>query len=184
MKEGKEMNSNHNTQIRTRRLAFTGLLIAVIFVATAYIHVPTGLGYTHLGDGFIFLAAAILPKPYAIAAGALGASLADVACGMAIWAPATIVLKSLTVLSFTNKHGKVLVKRNFIALLPALVINIFGYSIYEALVMTDGKLGAALASAFVQTPFYAIQTALGAAILLILGRAFDRLHLGRTLARS
>lgn len=176
--------SRTSEQLRTRLIVFTGLFTAVIFVMTAYIHVPTGLGYTHLGDGFIFLAAAMLPKPYAIAAGALGASLADVASGMAIWAPATLILKALTVLSFTSKHGKVLVRRNFIALLPALILNIFGYSIYEALIMTDGRLTAALASAFLQTPFYAIQTSIGAAVLLLLGRVFDRLSLGRTFARG
>lgn len=178
------MTSNSKEQIRTRRLAMTGLFLAVIFVTTAYIHVPTGLGYTHLGDGFIFLAAALLPKPYAAAAGALGASLADAACGMAVWAPATLILKTLTVLSFTSKHGKALVKRNFIALCPALAINIFGYSIWEALVMTDGSLSAALASAFVQTPFYSIQTALGTVIFILLGKTSDKLNLGKRLTAS
>lgn len=163
--------SNTTVNRKTYRLAVTGLLTAIIFVATAYIHIPTGMGYTHAGDGFIFLAAALLPKPYAIAAGAVGASLADAASGMAVWMPATLILKTLTTLAFTSKNEKVLCVRNYIALVPALIINIFGYSIYEALVMTDGSLTAALASAFLQTPFYAIQTAIGAAIFIILGKA-------------
>ena len=108
-----------------RRLAFAGLFMAVITVTTAYIHVPPGLGYTHIGDGFIFLAAAMLPFPYALAAGAFGAALADVLCGMAIWAPATLVIKALMVPSFTSKKGRVLTRRNYLALIPALLLNIF-----------------------------------------------------------
>lgn len=165
--------------IRIRRLTAAGMLTALIFVATAYIHVPTGLGYTHLGDGFIFLAAALLPKPYAIAAAAFGASLADIVSGMAIWAPATVILKTLTVLAFTSKQGRVLVRRNFLALIPALIINIFGYSIYEALVMTPTSLGATLTTAFAQTPFYSIQTAMGAVIFITLGKASDSKRLFR-----
>lgn len=163
-----------------RRLAFAGLFMAVITVTTAYIHVPTGLGYTHIGDGFIFLAAAMLPFPYALAAGAFGAALADVLCGMAIWAPATLVIKALMVPSFTSKNGRALTRRNFLALIPALLLNIFGYSIYEALVMTPGSLKAALVSAFAQTPFYTIQTLMGAGIFFVLGSAADK---GKVLQR-
>lgn len=157
-----------------RRLAFAGLFMAVITVTTAYIHIPTGLGYTHAGDGFIFLAAAMLPFPYALAAAAFGAALADVLCGMAIWAPATLIIKALMVPAFTSKKSSVLNRRNFLALIPALILNIFGYSIYEALVMTPGSLKAALVSAFGQTPFYTIQTLIGAAIFIILGKVADK----------
>ena len=175
LKEGTFKMSEQKT---TRRLAAAGLLTAVIFIATAYIHIPTGLGYTHAGDGFIFLAAALLPKPYAIAAASIGASMADFASGMAIWAPATVILKALTVLPFTSKKGSVLVRRNFLVLIPALIINIFGYSIYEALFMTPTSLSAALASAFMQTPFYAIQTLIGAAIFITLVTAPDTKRCG------
>ena len=57
---------------KTRLLALSGLFAAVIFAVTAYIHIPTGLGYTHAGDGIIYLAASLLPAPYAAAASAVG----------------------------------------------------------------------------------------------------------------
>ena len=160
-------------KISIKRITLAGLLTAVIFVATAYIHVPTGLGYTHIGDGFIFLAAALLPKKYSIPTAALGAALADAACGMMIWAPATLVIKTLIVLPFAACKGKILVARNYAALITALLFNSIGYSLYEAAFMTSDSLSAALVSAFAQTPFYTIQTAMGAAIFFALGKVLD-----------
>ena len=162
---------------QTRLLALSGLFAAVIFLTTAYIHVPTGLGYTHVGDGFIFLAAAMLPRKYAIPAAAIGAALADVACGMGIWAPATLVIKTLTVLPFTSKQGKTLVLRNYAALLPAWLFCAVGYSVYEALILISDSLGAALATAFAQVPFYTIQIGIGAVVFVILGKTVDSTHL-------
>ncbi|MBR6044892.1 MAG: ECF transporter S component [Ruminococcus sp.] len=161
-----------------RRLALAGLFTALIFIFTAYVHIPTGLGYTHAGDGFIFLAASLLPLPYAIGAAAIGAASADLLTGMAIWAPATLVIKSVTVLFFGRNPGRVLTRRHYIALIPALLINVFGYSFYEAAVMTGGSLGAAFTAAIGQAPFYTIQTLIGAAIFTMLGRFADARQLG------
>ena len=162
---------------RTRLLALSGLFTAVIFVATAYIHIPTGIGYTHAGDGFIFLAAAMLPKRFAVPAAALGAALADAVSGFGVWIPATLVIKSLTVLPFASRREKVLAPRNYAALIPALLFCAAGYSLYEALVLTDGSLSAALAAGFSQVPFYAIQTMIGAAVFTLIGKAADSRHL-------
>lgn len=59
-------------------VVMAALFAAIITVVTAYVlRIPTGNGYIHLGDSFIFLAASLLPLPYAIAAAAVGAGLAD-----------------------------------------------------------------------------------------------------------
>ena len=71
----------------------TGLFAAMIYVLTAWLHIPTGAGYTHAGDGLIYLAASMLPTPYAMAAGAIGAGLADGLSGFVVWLPGTIVIK-------------------------------------------------------------------------------------------
>ena len=68
----------------TRRICLTALMAAIIYVFTAYIHVPSHTGYTHVGDGFLDLAASLLPAPFAAAAGAIGAGLAAVAALMYI----------------------------------------------------------------------------------------------------
>ena len=56
-----------------RRLVITALFAGAITMMTAYmlhIPLPTG-GYIHLGDAMIYLAACLLPVPYAAAAAAV-----------------------------------------------------------------------------------------------------------------
>ncbi|MDE6992480.1 MAG: ECF transporter S component, partial [Lachnospiraceae bacterium] len=56
--------------LKLKYLTITGLMAAMITIMTAYIcHIPTGIngGYIHFGDSLIYLAAAILPTPYALA---------------------------------------------------------------------------------------------------------------------
>lgn len=86
----------------------TGLMAAMITLMTAYIcHIPIGLngGYLHFGDSLIYLAAALLPTPYALAAAAIGGGLADLLT-VPLWLPATIVIKPLIALPFTCKSAK------------------------------------------------------------------------------
>ena len=50
-------------------VVMAALFAAMITVFTAYVlRIPAGNGYIHLGDSFIFLAASLLPLPYAIVA--------------------------------------------------------------------------------------------------------------------
>ena len=93
-------------------VVMAALFAAIITVVTAYVlRIPTGNGYIHLGDSFIFLAASLLPLPYAIAAAAVGAGLAD-ALTAPIWVIATVIIKSLIVLPFTSKKDKIINARN------------------------------------------------------------------------
>ena len=52
-------NSTKHIQL----ICVTGLFAAMIYVLTAWLHIPTGAGYTHAGDGLIYLAASMLPTP-------------------------------------------------------------------------------------------------------------------------
>lgn len=118
---------------KIRTITLTGIFTALILVFTALVKVPSFTGYVHLGDAFIFLAASILPAPYAVFAGAAGAVVADLLAGYATWAPASFVIKTLTVLCFTWKRPTILTKRNLTALVPAAVLCIGGYYLYEAI---------------------------------------------------
>lgn len=58
-----------SNQKKLRLLTVTAMFAAAITVTTAYllhIPIPTG-GYVHLGDALIYLAACLLPVPYAAA---------------------------------------------------------------------------------------------------------------------
>ena len=159
---------------KVRRLVLTGLFSALIFVFTAYIHVPTGAGYTHAGDGFIYLAACILPTPYAVAAGMIGGALADGLTGFPVWIPATIVIKAITALFFTSKKEKIINLRNILGILPSLAVCIVGYSLYEGIFMAGGFNKAAIIAAFGQTPFYSIQVAASSVLFIAAGLALDK----------
>lgn len=159
------MKKNNN---RIKFMCLAGIFTAVVYVFTAYLHIPSHTGYTHIGDGFIYLAACLLPLPYAIFVGAAGALLADCLTGFAIWAPGSIIIKTVAVLFFTSKGTKIISLRNTLALLPASIICIGGYYIYEALI--TGNFVAALAG----IPGYITQSVLSSIIFILLGLALDK----------
>ena len=97
------MSSKSVSLAKVRRLTAAGVFAALIYVFTAYLHIPTGAGYTHAGDGLIYLAACILPTPYAIAAGAIGGALADGLRGFPVWHHETIRIKDVNALFFSSK---------------------------------------------------------------------------------
>ena len=87
-------------------LTITALFAAAIAVMTAYllhIPIPTG-GYIHLGDALIYLAACLLPVPYAAAAAAIGAGLADLLTAP-MWVLPTLVIKAVLVLFFPAAYA-------------------------------------------------------------------------------
>ena len=107
-----------------RLLTTTALFAAAITVMTAYmlhIPLPTG-GYIHLGDALIYLAACLLPVPYAAAAAAVGAGLADLLTAP-MWVLPTLVIKAVIVLFFTNKGERLLCRRNLAAVVIAGLLD-------------------------------------------------------------
>lgn len=80
---------------KIKNMVYTSLFAALICVATFIIKVPTVVtnGYTHLGDGFIFIAVILLGKKNGAWAGAIGASLADIIGGYSFYALPTFIIK-------------------------------------------------------------------------------------------
>ena len=104
---------------KIRLMCIAGIFTAIVFVFTAYLHIPSHTGYTHVGDGFIYMAACMLPLPYAMFVGAGGALLGDCLTGYAIWAPGSIIIKTVAVLFFSRKSIRIVSIRNLLALIPA-----------------------------------------------------------------
>lgn len=160
------MKKNRSDKIKYMCLA--GIWTAVVFVFTAYLHVPSYTGYTHVGDGFIYLAASILPLPYALFVGAGGALLADCLTGYALWAPGSVVIKALIVLCFCRKSKKICGGRNLFALLPAAVLCVGGYYLYGAL------LAGSFAAPVTEIPGNILQSVFSSILFLLLGGALDK----------
>lgn len=148
-----------------------GVFAAVVFVFTAYFHIPSHTGYTHVGDGFIYLAACLLPMPYAVFVGAGGALLADCLTGFAVWAPGSVIIKTAAVFFFTAKSRKILSPRNLLALLPASALCVGGYYLYEALI--TGNMVTPLSG----IPGYITQSILSSILFILLGLAMDKLDI-------
>ena len=163
-----------NNSAKVKKIVLTGLFSALIFVFTAYIHVPTGAGYTHAGDGLIYLSASLLPMPYAIASAVIGGALADGLSGFPIWIPATVVIKALTAMFFSNKSDRIVTKRNLAAIIPSMVLCIVGYSMYEAFAITKSFSAAALTAAIAHTPAYLVQIAASSSLYIAAGLALDK----------
>ena len=155
---------------KIKLMCFASIFTAIVFVFTAYLHIPSHTGYTHVGDAFIYLAACMLPWPYAMFVGAAGAFLADTLTGFAIWAPGSIIIKTAAVLFFSRRSKKIVCWRNILALIPAWILCIGGYYLYEALL--TGSFAAPLAG----IPGYITQCILSTALFVIGGIAMDRLN--------
>ena len=110
------------------------VMAALTAVLTLWLHIPAGLngGYIHFGDAVIYLAAALLPKPYAMAAGAAGGVIADLLTAP-LWAPATLLIKPLLVLPFSNGGERIVTRRNTAALVLAFFLSASGYFLAEGL---------------------------------------------------
>ena len=117
-----------------KKISLSALFAAIITVFTAYIcHfplLPNG-GYVHLGDTFIYIAASLLPAPYAIGAAVVGAGLADLLTAP-VWALASVIIKALICLTFTNK--KIICKRNIIACVVGVFVTVIGYAVAEYII--------------------------------------------------
>jgi len=82
---------------KTQKLVLTGLMTALITVATMAIAVPVPFtnGYIHMGDSMIFLAVLILGWKHGALASGVGSALADLFLGYVHWAPWTLCIKGL-----------------------------------------------------------------------------------------
>lgn len=157
---------------RVKYLTITGLMAAMITIMTAYvchIHIGVNGSYIHFGDAVIYLAAAMLPTPYAMAAAAIGGGLADLITDP-IWAPATIIIKMLITLPFTGKSAKIVTTRNVAAAIVAYFITVVGY--FAAEYVLFGAKAALITSVFGNT----IQSVGSTVFFIIFGIALDRVH--------
>lgn len=81
-----------------KRISVVALFVAVIMVTTAYVKIPIGFGYIHVGDIFIMLSCFFLPIPLCLTTGVIAATLADLIAGYVTYMPITAFAKMLLVI--------------------------------------------------------------------------------------
>ena len=160
----------HTTRMKhLRYLTTAGIFAALIFVTTYFLHINipfTSGGYIHPGDTLIYLAACMLPMPYAAAAASIGAALSDSLAGP-IYIPATLVIKAVLTLFFTRKSKTFLVKRNVIGIFLAGIAGLAGYFLWESICF---GVPAALAN----IPMGSIQPIMSGVFFVLIGFALDK----------
>ena len=163
----------NNISSKTRVLVSSALFAALVCITTAYfLHIPVGNGgYAHIGDTFIYLAAVLLPKPYAALAAAVGAGMADLLTGAANWAFATIIIKPILVLFFTNKSDKIINVRNVFA---AIIAGIVGTVLY---MVAEGIMYGSFVAAFALSLVGLIQPIGSFIVFIVLGLVFDKIKI-------
>ena len=174
------MKSDKTTFIRN--LVKTALFAAIIFAVTGFlprIPIAGGAGgYIHLGDVIVYIAASVLPIPYAYIAGAIGAGLADAMTGFVLWSPATVVVKALMAMMFTSKSDKIITVRNMIAVVPAGIICVAGYYFYEVILTFSFTVP------LVSIPFNLIQAGLSGVIYIIFAFTLDKINIKTKIERG
>ena len=167
----------------------TAMMTAMVMIATTFFKIPNAMGYIHLGDGFVLLAAIILPKKYACFAGGVGAGLADIYGGYAVWAPWTLVIKIVMVLivqlffDFLTKrasNGKHISKiagipfAELFAYVLAVLWTVSGYYVAQGFI--SGNWIAPVAD----VPGNVLQASVGAVIAILVSVALGKTSLGRS----
>lgn len=165
---------------KTQKLVFAALFAGLITLMTAYVcHIPVGVngGYIHLGDTLIYLAASILPAPYAILAAGIGGGLADLLTAP-VWMPATIIIKILISLAFTSKRDNIICGQNIIALFVGGVITVLGYAVAEGLLFDSWFVSA------IGIIGNIIQAVVSGVLYVVIGLVFDKSRIKKKLIEN
>jgi len=154
-----------------RLLVLSALFAALTFAAMWILHIPMGTGYIHPGDAVIYLAAVLLPTPYAAVSAAIGGGLSDLISGFPMYIIPTLLIKAVMALFFIPaKSGKgkhrALNARTLAASIAAGLFMAAGY--YAADLVIDP------AYALLNLPGNLIQAAAGTGIFAAASAVIDR----------
>lgn len=147
------MKSKSNVKTNLFALVFSGLMAALICVATSVLVVPliTG-GYANLGDCFVALSGVMLGPVFGALASGIGSCLADIFLGYTLYAPFTFVIKAIMaiIVYYISNLGK---KQNFkmqllFMILATFVAECFMVGGYFALEVFYYDFAGALANVF------------------------------------
>lgn len=165
------------TQEKIIELCETSLFVALVFVATFALKIPGPFGYLHLGDCMIFLAVLMLGSRRAALAGGVGAALADLVGGYAVWVLPSLICKTLmvVVMGFCMDrltkvlHGRV---RWLTGAVAGGAVQCVGYTIARAVLY-------GLPAALVSVPGLLVQTGSGIILALVVSEGLRKTVLGK-----
>ena len=133
-----------------KKICYTALFACCICLSTWLISVPLpASGYFNVGDVFVLLSAWLLGPLYGACAAGIGAMLADLLAGYALYAPATLIVKAAVALvayaviflfqKLSSKKGWCFF--GIIVPLSAAIaetVMVLGYLFFEAVILSLG----------------------------------------------
>ena len=171
--------SKTDSKFNVKLIAITAMCAALVTVTTAFIKIPSPLGYS-----MIYLAASILPGPFGIIASSIGGALADLISGYPHWAIPTAIIKALNAVPFVlcrmamkkrGKDEKIISPSSLLMLIPTTIVTIGGYFIANGL-MYD------FAAAIAELPTCWLQPGVGALIFIVVGIGLDKINFKKKLS--
>lgn len=151
----------------SKTLALSGAVAAVVLAATMVgIHVPTFRLSFNLGEAAIYTAALLWGPRIAGPAAGVGAAIADLLSGSAIWAPITFGVKSLEgylVGRLAEQSHSLQRRPDWRTLAPAAAVMVVAYSVAAWLLY--GK-----AAVLVELPGDVLQVSVGGTVALTVAR--------------
>lgn len=135
---------------KSKVLVKASLFAALCCVGT-FIHIPTLVtnGYVNLGDPFVLTSGFILGPMWGALAGGIGSMLTDLFLGYPVYAPGTFIIKGLVAFLaaaiFNVLQKKTSAKplaAKVIAAIPAEIVMVLGYFLYEAYILGYGLAAA------------------------------------------
>ena len=165
-KEDKPMSHN-----KIVHLVFTGLLTALVCVATMVIKIPTPTnGYVNLGDAMVLLCGWLLGPAYGFFAAGVGSALADLIGGYGSYVAGTFLIKGLMGLAagLIVYKGSTRFTLRVMGAVAAELIMIGGYFLYESTLLGYGLAAAA------SIPGNAMQGLMGIVFGLLLIRTIEK----------
>ena len=162
---------------KTKNIALAALFAALTAaLTTVHLPLPSEAGYVHFGDGMIYLAASMLPGPYALIASALGGAIADAVFGYFNWVPFTFVIKAMNAIPFVVYHHYS--KKHKLVSLPTIGMSIIsgvitGVMYFFASWIVYGTAAGALAD----VPGSIVQAVGSTVIFILVGSILDKTKL-------
>ena len=163
------------SNVNVKLITMTAMFAALVTVTTAFIKIPSPLGYSHAGDSMIYLGASILPGPFGIIAASIGGALADLIAGYPQWAIPTAIIKAFNAVPFVlcaialkkrGKDNKIINIPNLLMLIPTTMVTVGGYFIANGLMY-------GWAAAIGELATWWLQPGVGALIYIAIGAGLD-----------
>ena len=133
---------------KIKQLTEAALLTSLVFVATKLVNIPTPVGgVINLVDAVILTISLLVSRRSAVLSSGIGSFLSELFSAYAIFAPATLIIKSLMAFTSNTLFNKLKYSENIkilIAFVSAELIMIIGYFIYQAFFLSLGIYTASL----------------------------------------